>query len=600
MGTYSANEELRTLCQKLGFDVQFFDDPELGSQILLRDARMKGEVDAIDFFQNLVLLVGINSGSGESVESERRKFLDNLQHISSVSDMSLSINAAFSKEEKKANKPRVDAAQERLDAVLNQVMSLQAKGFEPIVRRLFFCPGRKIERAINSRPGELTIDKDAFDYFRIVSERLDRDYLRRDFFYFASVKKGDLERKSPSKSGTRPKSGGFDVIRVPIEADKIIAYPLSLRVEDLQEYVTVLRLSQKYDKRGFQRMVDGDRLRKINAGYLAKNETFPNNIIIALNPEVYSSEQMFFTSTGSGGQGQLAFSNEFNSLVMIDGQHRFFSLYMGKKTDRVIFATFLFFKSESLDDRFLQMYKMFYEINKNQVKIDPNLSFVLKARIEPGSLEAFWYDVFTRLDRGGGFFKDRYSFREGNMREEGMQSIFSVVQYGGILGLAGDLRRKGRSYPGLESIYAKTPVSRIDFAHNLIRNYFELVERVLSKQRISKDRLAPRDVGGLLRLIRHAIYQSNTNVKLLGEMDNVKSPSNQEQSTAIRYFEDSISLIPFAKLLNLKLGSSGWPTVEGYTIAKVRKKGSKFGVPGLLSKRGREVYDEVRRGTFSQ
>ena len=123
-------------------------------------------------------------------------------------------------------------------------------------------------------------------------------------------------------------------------------------------------------------MVDGDRLRKINAGYLAKNETFPNNIIIALNPEVYSSEQMFFTSTGSGGQGQLAFSNEFNSLVMIDGQHRFFSLYMGKKTDRVIFATFLFFKSESLDDRFMQMYKMYYEINKNKVKIDPNLSFL--------------------------------------------------------------------------------------------------------------------------------------------------------------------------------------------------------------------------------
>ena len=559
---------------------------------------MNGEIDAIVMHQNLFLLVGINNGINDDVETERKKFFDNLQHIQSISDLNLKIEASFAKKEKKAGESKMAEAQTRLEGVRNEITNFQKGGFDPIVRRLFFCPKKKVETAFG-RQGELSIDRDVFDYFNAVNERLDRDYLRRDFFYFAGVKRGDLERKSPSKSGARPKSSGYEVTRVPIEADKIIAYPLSVRVEDIQEYVTVLRLSQKYDRRGFQRMVDGDRLKKINTGYLVKNETFPNNIIIAMNPEIYSSEQMFFAPTGSGGQGQLYFTNEYNSLVMIDGQHRFFSLYMGKKTDRLIFATFLYFKSENLDDRFTQMHKMFYDINKNQHKIDANLSFRLKAKIEPDSLEAFWYEVFTRLDRKG-YFKGRYSWREGNLREVGKKSIISVIKYGGILGLIGDQRKRGRIYPGLETVYSKTSIGKIEFAFNLIHNYFEIIERILNKQRVSKDRLAPRDVGALLRLIRHAIYQSRKNVKVLGEMDDVKAPTGKEQQAAVEYFEENLRSIPFKNLLKLKLGASSWPSVEGYMLAKMRERDSKLGVPSLLSRSGREVYDEVRKGTFSQ
>jgi hypothetical protein len=62
------------------------------------------------------------------------------------------------------------------------------------------------------------------------------------------------------------------------------------------------------------------------------------------------------------------------------------------------------------------MEKTFYKINKTQERVDPNLSFILKARIDPESEENFWYTVFKKLDTKG-FFSKRFSFKETTMKK---------------------------------------------------------------------------------------------------------------------------------------------------------------------------------------
>lgn len=593
MSTYSGNEELRTLCQKLGFNIIFFDDPSVGPQILLRDSKLDGEVDAIIHHENLFILVGINRGLSDNVENERKKFFDRLQDCEEVADLQLKIVSKIAKRDMTSAKPKVEDAKKRLEGVNVEMQRVKGEGYEPMLRKLFFCPLKKTE-GFEGRAREVTLDKDGFDYFIAVNERLDRNYLRRDFFYFLGVRKTDFEKRAPAKINEPPKSTPYRVTRVPIEQDKIIAYSLPIRVKEIQEYVTVLRLSQRYDRKGFQRMVDGDRLRRIDDNYLTKNETFPNSIIIAMNPEIYDTEEKFYTPIDSQ-QGRLAFLMEFNSLIMIDGQHRFFSLYIGNKTDRLVFVTFLFIKAEKLEDRYLQMYKMFYDINKNQQRIDANLSFQLKAKIEPDSQENFWYQVFQRLDKKG-YFKGRYSWRETTLREEGKKSIISVIKYGGVLGLMDDRKKDRVSYPGLETARGKSETLKVDFAYNLANNYFEILEKVLYKQNVSKDRLTPREVGALFRLIRHAIFSSRTNVKILGQIEDMKSATEKDQSNAIAYFVDLLNRLPFPKLIDLKYSASSWAAVEGYMLAKIRTSLPRFGAKSLLSKGGLQSFADARSG----
>ena len=137
-------------------------------------------------------------------------------------------------------------------------------------------------------------------------------------------------------------------------------YSLTLRVENIIDYVTVLRMARKYDKRGFQRMIKSSRLERISKDYLKEHETFPNNIIIALNPDIYIKEKDFFTEDDS--RKTITFFDEYNSLIIIDGQHRYFSFVKGNQLGRFILVTLIYLKGLDEDEKYLLMDKMFYKI----------------------------------------------------------------------------------------------------------------------------------------------------------------------------------------------------------------------------------------------
>lgn len=582
---YSANNLLRNVAQSLGFKAYIFDDPEIGPEIKLREASKNGEIDAVLLFKNIICLVGISKG--RNVEKKIRRFFEKLDKVRETSDLKLTLSISARDENRVKNKK--EAAEGLLEEIENDMKSKCSK-YDLILRKIFFCPNKELEEKVIERAqdDEFVIDKDIFEYFDEVLNRLDRDFLFNDFMYFLRVKKVDLEKKGISKIRIPAKSPPFRVERAELEKGRIVMYSLFPKVEDIKNYVTVLRIARKYDKRGFQRMIKPTRLKKIDDGYLSQNYTFPNNIIIALDPELYKKEEDFYDEK----EKRITFFDEYNSLIIIDGQHRFFSFVKGYKLDRDILTTLIFFRDFKEKDFLME--KMFYEINKKQERIDPNLSFALKAKIDPDSEENFWYRVFQELNKRG-FFANRFSFKETTMRRrEGKKSIVSVVTYGGVLRLNRKYKAKGIEVEGLDRFYGEDKVANINFAFNLLKNYLDIIETVMHGQGVNKDDLAPREIGGLLRLIKHFMVTDRSRLEILGTTKDITGSQEEEHKEVVKYFEKLLGYIPFGETIRLDYPASNWAAVEGYMLRRINNKQVNFGNENLLSKKGLEVYRGTR------
>lgn len=589
--SYSANDKLTTFAQNLGFELFIFDDlKNIGPQIKLIEKSKKGEIDAILLYKNIICLVGINKGRSTDVNREMKKFFDKLDKIDKVTDINLEL--AITSRNKETIKGKIKLATRLLGDVKKELEEI-CNEYEPMLIKLFFCPNMHLEEDIvrrGRRDKRIIIDKDIFEYFQEVLNRLDNRFLFRDFIHFLDIKKVDLEKKGTSRTRDPAKGKTFFVDKLDLELDKIIMYSLSLRVEDIIEYVTVLRMARTYDKRGFQRMVKSTRLTKINDEYLNKNETFPNNIIIALNPDIYLNEAAFYVQHGR----KLSLLDEYNSLIIIDGQHRLLSFSKGRKLNKFILVTLIFFKGENEEQNHLLMDKMFYKINKTQERIDPNLSFILKARIDPASPEAFWYAVFKKLDRKG-FFNKRFSFKEATVKREPQKSIISVITYGGVLRLNKTYKTKGIQVNGLEIFYTNQSEQDITFAFNLVKNYFDVIEKVLHKQTINKKNVSPREIGALLRLLKHFMVTDKNKLKKLGTTLDISKSRKKKDLNTIKSFETIMNCIPFKKTINLNYPASNWAAVEGYMLRKINNVKPSFGNRTLLSKKGQEVYKRYCR-----
>jgi len=585
---YSANDKLRNLAQNLGFDIKIFDDKEnLGPEIKLREKSKDGEIDAIMLYQNIVCLVGINKGKGDDINKEIEKFFEKLDKVDSVASLNLSLEIT-----KKAGK-KINDKKQAADALLKEVkdhITTNTSNYEMILVKMFFCPHKQLDEEFLRKARDerkIIIDKDTHEYFEAVCFRLNKECLFSDFIHFLNLSKIDLGKKCSAQIKKPGKSSPYRVVRLELEKDKIIMYSLPLRVDHILQYVTVFRMAQKYDKKGFQRMIKEKRLDKISREYLSENQTFPNNIIIALNPEIYKDEKDFFNSSNE----EISLYDEFNSLIIIDGQHRFFSFVKGNKTDREVLVTLIFFKGQDQEENYLLMDKLFYKINKTQERLDPNLSFILEARIEPNSEANFWYEVFKKLDKKG-FFANRFSFKESTLRKnDAKKSIISVIKYGGVEQINRMKKTKGISADGLSVFYSGNKQDNITFAFNLFKNYFDVIEKVLHQQKsIHKDKLSPREIGALVRLIRHFVITEKNYLELLGKNEDITKSKQQDHVKAVKHIMSILSNVQFKRIIESDLAPSNWAAVEGFMLKNIHKKKASFGNKNLLSRKGLEIY----------
>lgn len=583
---YIGNTRLEDLAENTGFSLYLFDDEAFN--VNLKDETSGGEVDAILQYKNIFSIVEVYSGrdrdtAERKIKTFKRNFrnFNNAQHINNL----IIKNTGTSRVAINAKR---NAAQ-NLTIIKNSIGHLTANNLKINVLKLFFAPEVDItEETEDSYRSEniIILDKEVFFYFRKVYKILGNSFLLRDFLSFLDVRKIDLERASTTVGDVPEQTRPYDTIRLSIKDGEMIMYSTLIPVSKMSEYVTVFRIGQKrYNAKGFQRMLKEDRLKNIAKEYLAKNETFPNNIIIGLDPEIYRLESDFYDSH----RKRIKFYKEFNSLLIIDGQHRFFSFIKSEKIENEILVNFIHFPGGV--SAIKKLYEMFYEINSKQKGIDPNLSFVLKALINPESENAFWFKVFQKLNRDG-FFKNKVSFKERELRYGDEEGIISVIKYGGLLNLNKDKPFGRTKIDGLKRLYgSRNEVSQIIFAVKLFNNYFNLIEEILHNQGKTKDYLTPREIGALIRLIRHFLFGKQKQLKILGTISSFSKRESLSKK-AVSYIRNILKCIDFKAVNKASLGSSNWGAVEGLMLRQIVKdKKCSFGNKDLLTKKGLSIFN---------
>jgi DGQHR domain-containing protein len=574
---YSANAKLEEWAKKLDFSLKIFD---IGDGTGIKNKDTGCDIDAILYYRNIIILIEVYGGKNkQEAEDKMKKFHLGLKNVDKIEDIIRSLNITA------GSKANEDKAKKDLDKIYSAIKKKQKDRYGICVKKLFFSPELDIDSEVKDtyQAKDLFIfDKEVSHYLEQVHSTLGKEFLLRDVMSFINISKILLSKNHSSSSGEPAQNRPIEVSRLELKKGKMVMYSCSCLVSELQELITVFRpIGKKHDMAGFQRMLKKERIEKIIGGYLKSNETFPNNIIIALEPKLYREENDFIVNNN---KFKLKLYDEYNSLFIIDGQHRFFSL-LKSGGDKNVLVTFVFYKDKT-EKAILKMYETFYEINKKQERIDASLSFVLKAKIDKDSDESFWFDVLKKLNLSSGFFKNRVSFKEKQLRYKDEKNILSVITYGGLL----KLNNKVKNVEGLSYFHKGKPQDDKKFASNLLNNYFSIVQDELGKIGKSKNDVTPREIGALIRLIRHFMIKDREGLQTLGNNVNLTGLTGLPKKHADRV-RDIIGAIKFVDVFNSTLSSSNWAAVEGLLVKDIHAVDPSFGSKDLLSKKGIESYN---------
>lgn len=568
---YSGNPVLEKFSKKLNFKLKIFD---VGNGTKLANTSTDCDIDAILYCDNVVMLLEVYGGKNkEQAKDKLEKQQIGFKNLDSFIDLksNLQVNAPNETMQKQENSA--------FKKIIRYLEHKQNSSFNVYVKKLFYCPHIEIDREIKEashKKGIFVFDREISHYLDQVYNTLGQKYLFRDLIDFLDISKVNLSKSHGSSSGLPPQNSPIKASRLEIKKGKMIMYSCSCLISEIESLVTVFRpISSKYEMGGFQRMLKKKRIEAIAKGYLKNNETFPNNVIIALEPKLYFDENNFW------GQDGLKLYDEYNSLFIIDGQHRFFSLKASGK-DRHVLITFVFYKDKT-DKAILKMYETFYEINKKQEKVDASLGFILKAKIYKKSDEAFWFDVLKKLNDSSGFFKNKISFKEKQLRYKDEKNILSVIKYGGLLKLNNIVKK----IEGLNYFYSdKTVEENKKFASNLLNNYFSIINKAMISIGKTKDDITPRDIGALIRLIRHFMINDKNILKTLGKHVNLNSVTTKSEKESVDRAKNIIKTINFIEVFSSAFSPSNWAAVEGLLLKHIHTEYPSFGNKKILSKKG--------------
>ena len=190
----------------------------------------------------------------------------------------------------------------------------------------------------------------------------------------------------------------------------------------------------------YQRLVDKTKIRKIRQYLLDNKATFYNNIIVVL-PDVVKivdkdgdSKSIF--KTGDQVEGaRLQLPKEYNTIGVIDGQHRVYAYHEGGYADDRIkelreklhlLVTGIVFPPSmpELDRRMIQS-KLFLDINANAKPVSAALLLHIKKMQDPFADTSIAQDVIECLNRNG-VFKDR--FQESALSQKGIPTA-SIIKF---------------------------------------------------------------------------------------------------------------------------------------------------------------------------
>ncbi|CAL4868188.1 hypothetical protein MMA231_02463 [Asticcacaulis sp. MM231] len=204
----------------------------------------------------------------------------------------------------------------------------------------------------------------------------------------------------------------------------------------------VLRRDGWRDRDGlYQRMIVRSKIDSVRKYLIETRRVFVNNIIVTLPSGTKVLDDQDNTIDPKTIQqtrpASIAIPSDFNSIGLIDGQHRVFSYYEGGSNEAVVSALraqqnllvtgIIYPESASADEKTKFEAGLFLEINSNQSNAKSELKQAINQIIRPFLADSIARDVLDALNDGTGALSDK--FARQYFETEPLKTT-SVVSYG--------------------------------------------------------------------------------------------------------------------------------------------------------------------------
>ena len=307
---------------------------------------------------------------------------------------------------------------------------------------IVYCSVNSIKKSLKQEvPRVKYLDFQISKYFNAVTNAI-RQSARYEFLNFLGLAQNEIGENalSPSIAAHTSYSGSV----LPEEHShfrkgyKVVSFYVD--PEALLSRCYVLRKDGWLDGNLYQRMIQKSKIEAIRKHLLEERRVFINNIIVTLpnttNLLDKNGRVLEFSTLTRTGPVNIQLPSEYNSVGLVDGQHRVFSYYEGGNNESIIknlrkrqnlLATGIIYPpSTSTSERIKFEAGLFLEINANQTNAKSDVKQAIGLLLHPFSPESIAKQVVNRLNDDGPLSNqfERYFFEKGKLKTT------SVVSYG--------------------------------------------------------------------------------------------------------------------------------------------------------------------------
>lgn len=308
---------------------------------------------------------------------------------------------------------------------------------------ILYCSKSKVDSTLKSSVNNvLYFDFGHVKYFKLVAEALRRS-ARFEFMNFLGLQHSDFGSAVISISMSQQKSydgallpefhskfgPGIKVLSFYAEPDALLSRAYVLRKEGWIEH-----------RKTYQRLVDKKKVASVRRHLIDKKHVFVNNIIVSLPPKTrVINDNAMTVDIGEISKTQLVrvqLPEEFNSIAIIDGQHRVYAYHEGGVNDdqiaplrqhqNLLVTGIVYPEAMGASERVRFEAELFLHLNATQTSASSKVRQEIGLLLRPFSSEAIARRVVARLNEVGPL-ADSFEMR---FYEKGKLKVPSIVSFG--------------------------------------------------------------------------------------------------------------------------------------------------------------------------
>lgn len=321
----------------------------------------------------------------------------------------------------------------------------------------------------------------------------------------------------PESSSSFP--AGFKVVSFYVDPEALLTRAYVLRNEGWRDVAGV-----------YQRIISKKKIDNIREYLCTEHRVFVNNIVVTLpsstkvlNP---TDQQISLDKLTKTSPARIQIPREFNSVGIVDGQHRIFSYHEGgKKEDQVsilrkrqnLLATGIIYPEKLSKDAKVQFEaKLFLEINSTQTSAKSDLKQAIALLLTPFSEISIAKRVVNYMNEHGplaGKFV-QYSFEKDKIKTTTIVSygVRNVIKFSGADSLfavwTNADKEKVHRDAGIAELYVKYCAAQINFLLSALKDNLS-AERWTTNKKIPGRALSTTLINGMIVCLRRIVEEGH-------------------------------------------------------------------------------------------